>query len=222
MTKIINLLVVLLPWCLKYRVLNKFYKYDIHPAARIGLSYVFPKYLKMEEGAMIGHLNVIIYLDKVTIGRNSLITRSNWITGFETGSDSQHFAHDTTRSSALIMGAESCITKGHHLDCTSTVTIGNYVSIGGYSSQIMSHSIDIYDCRQDSHPITIGDYCFVSTGVKILGGSTLPPYSALGAGAVLAKSYSEPWMLYGGVPAKPIKAIPKEAKYFSRTSGFVY
>ncbi len=222
MNKLIKLLVIFLPWCIRYRVLNILYKYDIHPTAHIGLSYFYPKYLKMDEGSSVGHFNVAIHLDKVVIGRNTSISRDNWITGFETGSTSKHFAHDTDRSSALIIGMESAITKGHHIDCTNVVKVGDFVTIAGYSSQLLTHSIDIYEGRQDSHPITIGDYCFVSTGVKILGGSTLPPYSALGAGAVLTKSYSEQWTLYGGVPAKPIKAIPKEAKYFSRINGFTY
>lgn len=81
---------------------------------------------------------------------------------------------------------------------------------------------DIYNGRQDSHPITIGDYCFVSTDVNILGGSILPSHCALATGAVLTKAYNEEWKLYGGVPAKPIKNIPKDALYFIRKKGFVY
>lgn len=42
------------------------------------------------------------------------------------------------------------------------------------------------------------------------------------AGAVLNKTYTEEWKLYGGVPAKPIKDISKDAKYFNRKIGFVY
>ena len=86
----------------------------------------------------------------------------------------------------------------------------------------MSHSIDIYESRQDSHPIKIGDYCFVSTGVRVLGGTVLPSFSVLGAGAVLNKAFDKEWMLYAGVPAVPKKGIPQDAKYFFRKEGFVY
>ena len=80
----------------------------------------------------------------------------------------------------------------------------------------------MYEGRQDSHPIEIGEYCFVSTGVKILGGAVLPDHSVLAAGAVLNKPMKDAFLLYGGVPAKRIKDVPKDAKYMNRDKGFVY
>lgn len=218
-----NCFVVILPWRIKRWILNRFYKYDLHPKAHIGLSYIFPKHLVMEEGAVIGHLNVAIHLDNMVLGRNSSIARSNWITGFSTGTISKHFSHQIdNRASQLIINDESAITKRHHIDCTNSIIIGKFVTIAGYDSQFLTHSIDIYEGRQNSHPITIGDYTFVSTGVRILGGAELPAHSVLAAGAVLTKSYTDEWKVYGGVPAKPIKDIPKNAKYFTRERGFVY
>jgi hypothetical protein len=43
----------------------------------------------------------------------------------------------------------------------------------------------------------------------------------LGAKSLLNKAYSEEWMLYAGVPAKPVQAIPSSARYFTRAEGFV-
>ena len=207
-----NCFVVILPWRIKRWILNRFYKYDLHPKAHIGLSYIFPKHLVMEEGAVIGHLNVAIHLDNMVLGRNSSIARSNWITGFSTRTISKHFSHQIdNRASQLIINDESAITKRHHIDCTNSIIIGKFVTIAGYDSQFLTHSIDIYEGRQNSHPITIGDYTFVSTGVRILGGAELPAHSVLAAGAVLTKSYTDEWKVYGGVPAKPIKDIPKNA-----------
>jgi acetyltransferase-like isoleucine patch superfamily enzyme len=211
-----------MPWYLRRRILNRYFHYDIHSDAHIGLAYVFPKYLKMEAGATIDHFTVAIHLDCIEMGEKSTIGRSNWISGFPTNTNSRHFAHDTQRKSELILGNNSAITKHHHIDCTNAIHIGDYVTIAGYQSQLLTHSIDIYEGRQDSHPITIGDYCFVSTGVKILGGAELPAYSVLAAGGVLNKAYCEEWSLYGGVPAKKIKDIPRDAKYFARREGFVY
>lgn len=222
MKKIINFLVVLFPWKVRRFILIRFYHYQIHPTARIGLSYIYPKHLIMEEGAYIGHLNVAVHLDKMILRENVTIARNNWITGFPVAANSKHFAHDKERKSELIIGKESAITKNHHIDCTNSIHIGDYVTIAGYNSQLLTHSIDVYKSRQDSHPITIGDYCFVSTGVVILGGATLPSYSLLAAGAVLTKSFEKEWVIYAGVPAKPIKNIPNDAKYFHREQGFVY
>ena len=222
MRKILNILLIFMPWKIRRKLLELFYGYKIHPTAHIGFSYIYPRYLEMGEGATIDHLNVAIHLDKLVLGKNSSIGRHNWITGFPTKTDAIPFSHDLTRKSELIIGRESAITKQHHIDCTNAIHIGDFVTIAGYRSQFLTHSIDIYESRQDSHPITIGDYCFVSTGVIILGGSTLPSFSVLAAGAVLTKPYNEEWTIYAGVPAKPKKVIEKSAKYFSRGGGMYF
>lgn len=217
-----NLLVLLLPWRLKRFCLVRFYGYELHPSARIGFSYVFPRHLVMREGARIGHFNCAIHLERMVMGKGSVIVRGNWITGFPLHTGSRHFAHQPDRRPELLLGDESAITKQHHIDCTDSVAIGRYVTIAGYGSQLLTHSIDIYRNRQDSHPIRIGDYCFVGTGVKILGGARLPACSVLGAGAVLTRAYAKGWKLYAGVPARPVKDLPHDAPYFSRQSGFVF
>ena len=213
---------MLLPWFLKRRLLQALYHYELHPKAYIGFSYIYPSFLKMDQGAMIGHLNVAIHLDSIVMGKNTIIARGNWITGFPTHTNSRHFVHQKDRKSELIVGDESAITKNHHIDCTNQIQIGRFVTVAGYNSQFLTHSIDIYKNIQDSFPIMIGDYCFVGTGVKILGGSKLPNYSVLAAGAVLTKNYVEERKVYGGVPAKPIKDIDSSAKYFHRNEGFVF
>ena len=222
MRTLINIIVVILPWPLKKKILRTFYKYQIHDNAHIGLSYIFPKKLVMKEGASIGHFNTAIHLDYMFLGKNATIARSNWITGFPTGTTSKHFSHHKKRKSELILGNESAITKKHHLDCTNSIKIGEYTTIAGYNSQFLTHSIDIYEGRQNSKPISIGDYCFISTSVVILGGASLPSYSVLAAGGVLNKPYNENYTLYAGVPARSIKEIPHEAKYFNRKTGFIY
>lgn len=221
MKKILNIVLVFMPWKIRRKLLELCYGYKIDPTAHIGFSYIYPKYLEMGAGSTISHLNVAIHLDKMVLGKNSSIGRHNWITGFPTNTGALPFSHDLNRKSELIIGNDSAITQKHHIDCTNAIHIGAYVIIAGYSSQLLTHSIDIHESRQDSHPITIGNYCFVSTGVIILGGSTLPSFSVLAAGAVFIKSYDKEWFIYGGVPALPIKEIDKSAKYFSRVRGYV-
>jgi len=222
MKKILSLFIVILPWRLKRFLLIKIWKYDIAPSAKIGLAYIFPKHLKMEKGCKIGHFTVAIHLDLLLMHENATISRSNWITGFPTSSKSKHFQHQKNRKCELIIGKESAITKHHHIDCTNQIKIGNYTTIAGYYSQFLTHSIDIYECRQDSAPIIIGDYCFVSTNSVILGGSILPSYSVLGAKSLLNKVHTEKYHLYGGSPSTKIKPIPKNAAYFERQEGFIF
>jgi acetyltransferase-like isoleucine patch superfamily enzyme len=212
----------LLPWSLKRRALNRWFGFDIHPTAYIGMAWVFPSKLIMAANARIDHFTVAVNLDSIQMGPDSFIGRSNWITGFPTGSDSPHFKHQVGRQARLIVGEAAAITKNHHLDCTDTIEIGRFATVAGYQSQLLTHSIDVFEGRQDSAPITIGEYAFVGTNSVVLGGASLPSHSVLGAKSLLNKTHSEPWMLYGGVPAKPISQIPKTAKYFTRTDGFVY
>lgn len=213
---------VILPWPLQRIVLNKWFGYEIHPTAKIGLAWVFPSHLKMGAGARIDHFTIAIHLDRIEIGENSTIGRSNWITGFPTASDSKHFKHQPDRVSALLMGKNSAITKQHHIDCTSLIQIGDFVTVAGYQSQILTHSINVYENIQDSKPVIIGDYTFIGTNTVILGGAVLPDHSLLAAKSLLSKAYTENWKIYGGVPAKPISDIPGDAKYFIREDGFVY
>jgi acetyltransferase-like isoleucine patch superfamily enzyme len=211
-----------MPWPLKRWLLVKFFKYNIHPSARIGLAWVYPAHLEMAEKSIIHHFTVIIHLDLVRIGYDSSIGRSNWVTGMSTKTESDYFKGQTDRKAELIMGKYSHFTKGHHVDCTNSIIVGDFVTIAGYQSQFLTHSINIYKNIQDSAPIYIGDYTFVGTNVVVLGGSKLPAYSVLGAKSLLNKAYTEEWKLYAGVPAKPVSDISKDAKYFYRKDGFVY
>jgi acetyltransferase-like isoleucine patch superfamily enzyme len=222
MRLLLKLFCVVLPWTLRRVLLNHFFKYEIHKSAKIGLSWIYPSKLIMKSNARIGSLNVAVHLDSIEMSEFSTIGRSNWITGFSTKGNSMHFAHQASRSSSLIIGAHSAITKHHHIDCTSTITIGKFVTIAGYNSQLLTHSIDLFENRQDSQPITIGDYCFVSTNVVILGGASLPAYSLLGAKALLNKDFKQEYILYGGVPAKAVSVLPRNSKYFVRKTGFVH
>jgi acetyltransferase-like isoleucine patch superfamily enzyme len=219
--KFLKIISFFFPWFIRRRILNKCFGYKIHPKARIGLAWVFPKELILAADSRIDHFTVAIHLNKIELGPKATISRGNWITGFPVKSESPHFKHQMDRKAELILGEASNITKNHHFDCTSHIHIGRFTTIAGYHSQFLTHSIDLYENRQDSNPILIGDYSFVGTNVVVLGGSALPSHSVLGAKSLLNKQFSEEWFLYAGVPAKKISEIPKTAKYFSREEGYV-
>jgi acetyltransferase-like isoleucine patch superfamily enzyme len=211
---------ILLPWPLRRAILQSFFGFQIHPTARIGLSWVLPKKLIMESDTQIGNLTVCKNLDLIHMHPHSLIGRGNWITGFPSG-PSPHFAHEHDRRPELIIGEHSAITNRHLIDCTSRVTIGRFTTFAGFQSQILTHSIDLEACRQSSAPVSIGDYCFVGTDCVLLGGSALPSYSVLAAKSLLNKSFDEEYSLYGGIPAAKLKNVPADSRYFHRTVGMV-
>lgn len=216
MKKIINIIVIFLPWKIRRFILNHFYHYEIHPSAHIGLSYIYPDKLKMGKNATIGHLNVAIHLNYIEMADDCTISQQNWITGFPI-TRKGFFDEFTNRKPQLIMEKDSAITKKHLIDCTDTVTIGAYTSIGGYGTQILSHSTSLEYNRQSCAPIAIGHHCFVGTRSIILPGAILPNCSVLGAGAVLKKQFSDEFGLYGGVPAKLIKKMDEKYAFFHRT-----
>lgn len=219
MRNLFQALLILLPWTIRRPLLERLFGYHLHPASRIGLAWVYPKHLTMDAGATIGHFTVCIHLDRIEMGEKSSLGRGNWVTGFPKA-DRRHFAHLPNRRPELIIGRHAAVTKNHHLDCTERIEIGAFTTIAGYHSQLLTHSIDVYQNRQDAAPIYIGDYCFVGTDCVVLGGSSLPARSVLGACSLLNESHTEPQGLFGGVPAKRIKNLDDGA-YFHRSEGFV-
>jgi len=174
----------------------------------------------MEEHTAIGHLTVCVHLDLVHLRSHASIGRGNWITGFPPGHP-RHFAHETGRRPELLVGEHSAITNRHLIDCTSRVEIGRFTTFAGFQSQILTHSINLEHCRQSSAPISIGDYCFIGTNCVLLGGSALPSRSVLAAKSLLNKSFADEYWLYGGVPARALKPLPRGWKYFDRSVGMV-
>ena len=214
--------VVSLPWFLKRFCLQKLYNFYISPTSFIGLSWVFPKYLSMDSGSRIDSFTVVVNIDHLELHEYASIGRFNWITGYPKLNSSNHFLHQPDRCSRLTLGAHAAITKNHHIDATSIISIGPYTTIAGYGSQMLSHSIDLKFSRQHSEPISIGSHCFVGSNCVILGGSTLPNYSVLGALSLLNKRHTQTWSLYAGSPARHRKNFDKTYLYFSRSCGFVF
>jgi acetyltransferase-like isoleucine patch superfamily enzyme len=218
---ILKTLIIFLPWKFKRFFLIKIFKFSLDSTSYIGLSWIYPKHLIMKEKSKIGHFNIAIHLDTLILNKFSTISRENWITGLGKYSSTKHFIHQKERFSQLILGEHSAITKKHHFDCTNSIEIGKFTTIAGYDSQFLTHSIDILQNVQNSKPIIIGDYCFLGTNIVALGGSELASFSVLGAKSLLIKKMTEEYSLYGGVPAKFISNLPKDAKYFTRINGFV-
>ena len=220
MKRLLALFSIFLPWPLRRAILRGMLGYEIADDCRIGLSLIYPRKLVLKTGARIGHLSVCKDIDRLELGEAASIGNLTWITGFPSGTRG-HFEHQTDRKPELVLGAHAAITNRHLVDCTASIHIGAFATFAGFASQLLTHSINLGASRQEAYPITIGDYCFVGTNCVLLGGSALPPCSVLGAKSLLNRAYSDRYFLYGGVPAKPIKALPETMAYFQRKSGYV-
>jgi len=220
MKSLLRLLIVLLPWAVRRHVLQGLFGYRLHPSSRIGWAWVFPKQLIMGRGAAIDDLTVIKGLELVSLEEYAYIGRLNWITAYPLGGSS-HFAHLTTRQPHLLLAEHAAVTNRHIVDCTERVSIGRYATVAGFRSQVLTHSIDLTECRQDARPITIGSYVFVGTACTLLGGTTIPDYSVVAAQTLMRSVYEDRYRLYAGVPAKAVATLDPQMKYFTRARGFV-
>jgi acetyltransferase-like isoleucine patch superfamily enzyme len=203
---------MVLPWRLRRALLQKAFGYKIHPDARIGWSIVAPAELTMGPRSRIGHLNMIRGMRSVEMGRDCEMGNLNWIYGIPESICGDDFAY-----SKLVFGEGAHIAHRHLIDCSGSVSLGMYSLVGGYGSQIMTHSIDIHTGLQGTRPIEIGSHCFVGTRCVVLGGSKLPDHSVLGAGSVLRSRYDQTLMLYAGVPAEPRKQLEPNSGIFTRS-----
>lgn len=217
---LLRLLLLLLPWRLRRPLLNLLCGYKIHPRARIGFTLILADRLEMDEGATIGHLTFCGPIARLKMGPDSLIGRLNHISGYPEGGRI-FFTAEPCRHPELILESNAHITDRHIIDCSNTVTMGKFSVFAGHHSHILTHSIDLETCRQTSHPVWIGSYCFVGSRCMLLAGSCLPDHSILGAGSVLNRAYKEPYQLYAGNPAQVCKPLPETMKFFARKTGFV-
>ena len=99
--------------------------------------------------------------------------------------------------------------------------MGQYSTVAGYRSQLLTHSIELGKSVQSHSPIVIGKYCFVGTGVTVLGGARLPDYCVLGAASLLGKRLDARYRLYAGVPATMRNELDPSLRYFARENAKV-
>lgn len=214
----IQLLLLPLPWCIRRPLLCAIFGYSIHPTAHIGWSIVIPRKLIMEKNAKIFNYVTCKPIDLLCLREEAAIGKSTRITGFPT-SEPQYYSHIKDRKCQLVLGKCATITAGHYIDCNEWIEIGEFTTLAGGRSHLMTHSIDVYKNRQDARPIRIGKYCFVGSDCLFLPGSQLPDYSILGARSVLNKIFTKESCVYAGAPASLKKEIPfEEVEYFHRTA----
>jgi len=222
MKKILLQLVIMpLPWSIRRFLLEKLFGFKIHKSAKIGKSIILTKFLEMHENSRIHNFVLCKKIDKLVMKEDSGIGNFNLLTGFSVD-NLNVFKHVNNRKCELILGKSAGITSRHFIDCNGGVYIGDYTTIAGIRTQILTHSIDVYQSIQTAKPIHIGKYCFIGTSCILLPGTSIPDYSILAAGSVVTKKLLSSCTLYGGNPAKEIKKIDKnKTLYFKRTQHVV-
>ena len=143
------------------------------------------------------------------------------------------------RGDQLSLGDHSTIDDFVYLDAGIRTVIGRYVHIGNHASVIGGGELEIGDyavvatgariltatdtfhggARMSTHlpaefrhvvraKVTIAEDGFVGANVVVLPGVTVPEGCVVGAGSVVTRDL-EPWTVYAGCPARPIRARPR-------------
>ncbi|MBJ7354145.1 MAG: hypothetical protein JHC98_04910 [Thermoleophilaceae bacterium] len=204
----------------RQKILRKMFGHEVHPSARIGLSFISVEHLYMAEGSGIASLTLIRGLRECLLHEEVDIGRFNWITAIPLGG-TEFFQKVENRDPSLEIKFGSVILHRNIIDCNAKVSMGELSGIAGYRTTLLTHGVDIRENAQTAEPVTIGDHTMVGSNCVILGGSVIPDYSVVSAGSTVRNAFTEPG-LYSGVPAKRVADLPQDAKFFHRTTKMIY
>lgn len=214
-------LIALLPSFLKRPCYRLFYGYRIGKRVRIGVSIIDAQECEIADDVLIGHLNMVLGVKKISIGDHTKIGHLNIIRGGDEvrlGRYSEIMRTNQINSipdpdvvnptdPRFSLGDGSIITTGHKIDFTDRVEIGRRSIIGGRNSSLWTHN------RQRTRPIEIGSFTYVGSEIRMAPGSTLPSRCIIGIGAVVTGQFTEEERLIAGVPAKALKELSEEDRF---------
>lgn len=199
-----------LPASISFWLLNLL-GHKIHSKSKIGFSILWIKdKLVLEEFAKIGHFN-LIRIDNLIIAQRGYIGKFNIIGGplkiilEETAAigNGNHIDRGplgvTYGTATLQLGILTKITANHRLDCTRSITFGNYTTLAGHDSQLWTHAYS-HDrngpgrFRIDGEIIIgnnvyIGSRCIINGGVVIADGVTVGSNASVSKSLVEAGTY---------------------------------
>jgi maltose O-acetyltransferase len=114
----------------------------------------------------------------------------------------------------VTIGRGTYVNTRCHFDSWGPVTIGADCAIGpGVMFITSSHRLGGHARRAleiESGPIVVGDGCWIGAGAIILPGVTIRDGTVIAAGAVVTGD-CKPDRLYGGVPARELRAFDDTA-----------
>lgn len=115
----------------------------------------------------------------------------------------------------ISIGARTVINRGVILDGRFPLSIGSDGSISTQSAILtLQHDLQAPDFRAVGAPVAIGDRVFIGTRAIVLPGVSIGEGAAVAAGAVVTRDV-EPYVIVGGVPAKPIGTRPRNLTYLT-------
>ncbi len=233
---VVALVAACTPQKLKHAIYRRLLGWDVDPTARVGFSILHARHVRIGARTVIGDFNLIDVHGSFEIGPDGRIGFLNLIHGCEVvrlGSDVEiayrnrisgpplattSYPHSPNRRPEFHMGDHSGLVAAHRIECSDTVTMGTFTYLGGGHCVILTHGVNAMENVIETSPVTIGDYCLVGTHSLLQAGADIPDRTIVAPRAVVHGRPGEPEQLIGGVPARPMKKMPADAKWFTRTS----
>lgn len=169
--------------------------------------------LILDDDTFVGLFTTLRDLRSVELGRGAHLGRFNWVTA------ARMLRHQSDRHATLKLDEGAGLTSRHYVDCSGGIRIGKYSTVAGVRSVFFTHGIDTSGGWQVGSPIVIGEFCLISSCVRMVPGVTIADRCVVAMGAVVADSLTESDCLYAGVPAVRKHAV--SGNYFGRTEPFV-
>ncbi|MDP2684179.1 MAG: DapH/DapD/GlmU-related protein [bacterium] len=157
--------------------------------------------------------------EDVFISKNVEIRRpTNFLVGNHVAIDTGFYITTEAEIGDYIhIGPYVCVIGGGQ----ARLVLGNFINIGVGSKLlcgsdtflgeglVTAPGIPVEYTKVKREPIIIENFANIGANSVIMPGITIAEGSVIGAGSVVTKN-TEPWTIYVGVPAKPIKKRPKE------------
>ena len=119
--------------------------------------------------------------------------------------------YSTDLGDGLVLGDRSSIGPDCFIGCWGQVTIGSDVMLApgvrvfGDTHRFDDTSVTIKAQGVERQPVTIGDDCWIASGVTIVGGVTIGTGVVVGAGSVVTKDVPDS-VVVAGNPARVVRA----------------
>ncbi|HQU85738.1 MAG TPA: hypothetical protein PKY59_21560 [Pyrinomonadaceae bacterium] len=220
---LILIFLAVFPSWVKKLFYRMFFGYKFGKNVKIGFSIIDAAECFIDDNVSIGHLNAFIGIKKLFIGDHARIGNLNIIRGGDEVRLGRYI--EIIRLNEInsipdpvivnpadprfILGDGSVVTTSHKIDFTDKVEFGKRVILGGRNSSLWTHN------RQQTRQITIGDYSYIGSEIRIAPGGTIPPKCIVGIGSVITKEFDGEYQLIAGVPAKVIKTLDEDGKFLT-------
>jgi acetyltransferase-like isoleucine patch superfamily enzyme len=212
------LFIAFMPSFLKRPAYRCLFGYRIGKRVRIGFSVIDARECEIQDDVSIGHLNLVIQVQRLHLGDHVRIGHLNVIRGGDEvriGRYAEIMRLNVINSipepeivnpadPRFILGAGSVVVAGHKIDFTDRVEIGRRTILGGRNSSLWTHN------RQRTRPVCIGSLSYLGSEIRISPGGVVPSRCIVGIGSVISGGLTDENWIIAGVPAKPIRPLDLE------------